>query len=124
MDYGTQRFLDTKPLTPEQEARQKLALEAIREQARYERNKRRKTVKAVKKGVSLFTKFIIVVLLGSILAVLVSCSKEDIQECTTHDLGRAGETYTVIDTGNGDGSGLPGRIYIHNNRILQDICPF
>jgi len=77
MDYGTQRFLDTKPLTPEQEARQELAIEAIKEQARYERNKRRKTVEAVKEGVSMFTKFLIVVLLGAILAALVSCNKED-----------------------------------------------
>ena len=124
MNYGTQRFLDTKPLTPEQEARQKLALEAVKEQARYERNKRKQLVNKTKEAVVMLGRFTMIALLAGILIALVSCGKEDVQECITHDLGKAGEEYTPLGTGNGDGSGLPGVIYVHNGRVLQDICPF
>lgn len=77
MDYGTQRFLDTKPLTPEQKARQTLALEAIREQARYERNKRKQLVNTTKEAVIMLGRFTMIVLLSLILIALVSCNKEE-----------------------------------------------
>ena len=129
MNYGEQRFQEFKrDLTPEEKAKQTLAIQAIKEQAKYEREKRQKLAKKVKEGVSLFTKFVIVTLLAVILAVLVSCDKpemEKVEECITHDLGRAGETYTPIQIGQGgDGSGLPGVIYIHNGRVLQEICTY
>lgn len=55
--------------------------------------------------------------------VLASCKKDEKAiGCETFDLGKAGETYTPLEPGNGDGSGLPGKIYIHNGRVLQDIC--
>lgn len=77
MNNGTQRFLDTKPLTPEQEARQTLAIEAIKEQARYERKKRKELADKTKEAVVMLGRFTIIVLLSMILIALVSCSKED-----------------------------------------------
>ena len=50
--------------------------------------------------------------------VLVSCSKdEQVEECRTVDLGKAGETYTPYDT-----NGAVGVIYVDGDRIKQDIC--
>ena len=118
--YGEQRFLMyNEELTPEQKAKQTLAIEAIKEQARYERKKRRELANKVKDGVSMFTKFIAIVLLGAILAAVVGCSPEPIEECVTFDLGPVGEPYEVVPS-----NGLPGVIYIGGGRVKQDICPF
>ena len=49
MNYGEQRYKENiKDLTPEQKARQTLALEAFKEQVAYERSQRRKIAKAAK----------------------------------------------------------------------------
>jgi len=120
MNYGEQRFRENmRELTPEEKAKQFLAIEALKEQTRYERKKRQKLAKKVKEGVGLFTKFVIIVLLGIVLATVVGCTPEPSQECITFDLGKAGETYEPLSV-----KGLPGVIYVEGDRIKQDICTF
>lgn len=57
-------------LTPEQEARQKLMIEALKEQARYERSLRQQTVKKVKMTIDFAGR---VLALGAILGVYFIC---------------------------------------------------
>lgn len=119
MTYGEQRFQEYKrELSPEQKARQVLAIEALKEQAAYERAKNRKLVAKVKEASNMFFKFILVVVLGAILIALTSCNPQPIDECITFDLGPAGESYEVVPS-----NGLPGVIYVDGDRIKQDICP-
>jgi hypothetical protein len=114
--------MNVKDLTPEQQARQTLMLEAIREQAAYERSQRRKIAKVAK---DVGKTFIALLTLTMVSALLFSCTKDyELPECVTYDLGEAGQPYQVIMDGpGGDGeSGLEGKIYVEDGRIKQDVC--
>ena len=128
MNYGEQRFLMyNQELTAEEKARQTLAIEAIKEQARYERKKRQKLAKKVKETGKMFMSMVTVILLGLILLALASCEtpQPEIEECVTYDLGKAGETYTPIQVNEGgNGMGISGVVYIHNGRVMQEICTY
>ena len=73
MSYGQQRSREySRELSPEEQARQDLALEAFKEQVAYERSLRRKTVKVVKD----VTKGVISVLILLLVSTLLL--KQDI----------------------------------------------
>jgi len=123
MNYGEQRFRENmRELTPEEKAKQFLAIEALKEQTRYEREKRRQLAEKVKGAGQGLLHILILFLLSMILVFTVGCEKP--QECITVDLGKAGEPYEVIMNGpGGDGqSGYEGRVYVDGDRIKQDIC--
>lgn len=120
--YGEQRYKENiKDLTPEQKARQTLAIEALKEQAAYERSQRRKIAKAAK---DTFRGLVSLVILGMVAVMFFSCEAEDTLICTTYDLGAAPEGYTSMDLGKGDTSlGSCGVVYVYEGRIKQDVCP-
>lgn len=122
MNYGEQRYKENiKDLTPEQKARQTLALEAFKEQVAYERSQRRKIAKAAK---DTFKGLVSLIILGMVAVMFFSCEAEDTLICTTYDLGAAGDDYTAMDLGKGDTSlGSCGVIYVYEGRIKQDVCP-
>ncbi len=110
--------MNVKELTPEQKARQTLMLDAIREQAAYERSKRRKIAKAAK---DVGKTFIALLTLTMVSMMLFSCDKEELEvPCTTYtiyNLGLVGEEYTPVPS-----NGVPGRIYVEGNMIKQKVC--
>lgn len=70
MSYGQQRSREySRELSPEQQARQDLAIEAFKEQVAYERSLRRKTVKAVKD----VTKGVISILILLLVSISLLC---------------------------------------------------
>ena len=74
--YGEQRFeVNSRELTAEEQARQFLAVEAMKEQARYERAKRRELVQYTKDAVSFLFKLSVIAIIAFILAFTVGCEK-------------------------------------------------
>jgi hypothetical protein len=121
--YGEQRYKENiKDLTPEQKARQTLALEAFKEQVAYERSQRRKIAKAAK---DTFKGLVSLIILGMVAVMFFSCEAEDTLICTTYDLGAAPEgDYTAMDICKGDRSlGPCAVVYVYEGRIKQDVCP-
>lgn len=116
MNYGTQKFMENmRELTPEEKAKQDLAIEAIKEQARYERKQRNELASKVKEAGAMLYKFITIVLLALILAFAVGCTKEE--TCEVFDLGKVGEQYIPIET-----DGLNSVIYVEGDRVKQEVC--
>ena len=112
--------MNIKDLTPEQKAQQALMLDAIREQASYEREKRRKLAEKVKDAGQGLMHILILFLLSMILVFTVGCEKQDLEiatDCVTYDLGIKGQEYEAIPT-----AGLVGRIYLDEGRVKQEIC--
>ena len=119
MNYGEQRFKEAaRELTLEEQARQTLAIEAIKEQARYERAKRQKLVKTAKETGSFLIKLATLTIVSLTLALMIGCEKPR-EECYVYDLGVAGEYYTTVPT-----NGVPSVVYVDGGRIKQEICPF
>lgn len=115
--------MKVRDLTPEQKARQKLALEAFREQVAYERSERRKIAKAAKDTVR---GLISLAILGMVAVMFFSCEKpeDDYSLCKTYDLGVAFDDMSALEMGRGDRSlGACGIIYEYKGRIKQDVCP-
>jgi hypothetical protein len=83
--YGEQRFeVNSRELTAEEQARQTLAIEALKEQARYERKLRRDQVKAVGAVLSAFYQFVVVFVLMTVIVSLIACetpSEESMDIC-------------------------------------------
>jgi hypothetical protein len=72
--YGEQRFeVNSRELTAEEQARQFLAVEAMKEQARYERAKRRELVEATKDAASFLFKLSVIAAVSFMLAFIVGC---------------------------------------------------
>jgi hypothetical protein len=84
--------MNVKELTPEQKAKQTLMLEAIKEQAAYERSKRRKIAKAAKDTVK---GFISLLILTMVAVMFFSCEKEELEvPCVWTELTIAGDSVT------------------------------
>ena len=84
--------MNIKELTPEQKARQTLMLEAIREQAAYERSQRRKLAKAAKDTVR---GLISLLILTMVAVMFFSCEKEELEvPCVWTELTIAGDPVT------------------------------
>jgi len=119
MDYGTQRLREAaRELTLEEQAKQTLAIEAIKEQARYERAKRQELVKTAKETGSFLIKIAILTIVSLTLALVVGCEKPQ-EECYIYDLGVAGEYYTAVPT-----NGVQSVIYVEEGKVKQEVCPF
>lgn len=72
MNYGEQKFMEySRELTPEEKARQTLLLEAIREQAAYEKELNKKIVEKVKYTATAIYRVLIFTLLSLIAATLI-----------------------------------------------------
>lgn len=125
MNYGEQRFREySRELSPEQKARQTLLIEAIKEQAAYERQQRKKVVQKVKYTAKYIYRVVVIGLLLCLIATLTRCDKQEtLTECFTIDLGPVGDNYTPLSIGRGSGQGDCGTIYVLNGRIKEDICP-
>ena len=84
--------MNIKELTPEQKARRTLMLEAIREQAAYERSQRRKLAKAAKDTVR---GLISLLILTMVAVMFFSCEKEELEvPCVWTELTIAGDPVT------------------------------
>lgn len=90
MNHGQQIY---KELTPEQRARQVLAIEAFKEQVAYERSQRRKLAKVAKDTVRGLVSLLV---LGMVAVMFFSCEKEDIEQvpCVWTELTIAGDPVT------------------------------
>lgn len=73
MNHGQQIY---KELTPEQRARQVLAIEAFKEQVAYERSQRRKIAKVAKDTVKGLVSLLV---LGMVAMMFFSCEKEELE---------------------------------------------
>ena len=125
MNYGEQRFREySRELSPEQKARQTLLIEAIKEQAAYERQQRKEVIKKVKYTTKYIYRVVVIGLLLCLIATLTRCDKQEtLTGCTTIDLGVAPENPTPLSLGRGSGKGYCGTIYVEGGRIKEDICP-
>lgn len=118
MNYGTQKLREAaRELTLEEQAKQTLAIEAIKEQARYERAKRQELVKTAKETGSFLIKIAILTIVSLTLAFVIGCEKPQ-EECYIYDLGVAGEVYRTVPT-----NGVPSVVYVDAGRVKQEICP-
>jgi len=71
--YGEQRFeVNSRELNAEEQAKQFLAVEAMKEQARYERAKRLELVNTTKDAVSFLFKLGVIAALSFIIAFLTN----------------------------------------------------
>jgi len=84
--------MNYKELTPEQRARQVLAIEAFKEQVAYERSQRRKLVKVAKDTVRGLVSLLV---LGMVAVMFFSCEKEELEvPCVWTELTIAGDPVT------------------------------
>jgi len=81
-----------RELTPEQRARQVLAIEAFKEQVAYERSQRRKLAKVAKDTVRGLVSLLV---LGMVAVMFFSCEKEELEvPCVWTELTIAGDPET------------------------------
>ena len=81
-----------RELTPEQRARQVLAIEAFKEQVAYERSQRRKLAKVAKDTVRGLVSLLV---LGMVAVMFFSCEKEELEvPCVWTELTIAGDSVT------------------------------
>ena len=84
--------MNYKELTPEQRARQVLAIEAFKEQVAYERSQRRKLAKVAKDTVKGLVSLLV---LGMVAVMFFSCEKEELEvPCVWTELTIAGDPVT------------------------------
>tara|TARA_B110001452_G_C14968042_1_gene338480 strand:- start:308 stop:583 length:276 start_codon:yes stop_codon:yes gene_type:complete len=84
--------MNYKELTPEQRARQVLAIEAFKEQVAYERSQRRKLAKVAKDTVRGLVSLLV---LGMVAMMFFSCEKEELEvPCVWTELTIAGDPVT------------------------------
>ena len=84
--------MNYKELTPEQRARQVLAIEAFKEQVAYERSQRRKLAKVAKDTVRGLVSLLV---LGMVAVMFFSCEKEELEvPCVWTELTIAGDPVT------------------------------